>query len=451
MHLDGLLRGRLRPLSRAALLALALPAIACDRELPTSVGGELLPEANLVTYEILLPADSFLVADTAIAGFGSTARTTAALVANDHLGVLDAHGLMRFSAYPRTVPYRAAGDTIRIDSMPRYIGGELVVRLDTLGLGLDSLGTDTTIAFELYPIAESWDARTATWTVRSAELGDTLPWSTPGGTTGALLDTAVYMRSDTAGADSLVFSIDSATIAAWADSNDPSRGALLRTPDTGVFARVDVLRLRLFARPAARPDTVVTAATGVAEQTVIYDPEPAAPVAELRVGARWRSFLTFRDSLFDLTLPCPAGHAGCVVRLGDATVNRAQLLLTPVEVPDPFLPYSTMAVEARPVLGPVDLPLARAPIADTTGSVTGLDADTFDDPDGDRVSIAVTSLLMRLGATPDSAQNVRQRQLALVPVPEPNVFGFASFAGTGAGAEAPVLRLIVTVALPEEE
>lgn len=427
----------------AGALAVGLGAVACDQELPTQVGGDLLPDAAVATYELILPASEFLESDTAISGFGIGARSAALIVARDYLGELDANALAKFSAFPGRFTYTADSVTVT-DSTPTYIGGEVVVRIDTTALGLDEAGTDTTIGFQLHSVAEAWDARSTSWTVRSAVGGDTLLWSEPGGTRGALLDSARWVRGDSVAGDTLIFPIDSATVAAWSDTSS-AQGVLLSTEDAGVRARVGVLQLRLFVRPTEHPDTVVSTATGVRSQAYVYQPEPSEPDGVLRVGGNegWRSFLVFQDSLWDRVLPCPEGP-GCAIRLADATINRAELLLNADAVAAIHQPLTPFSLEARPVRGSSDVPLARAPLADTVGVASGLAASAFAAPADTVVTLSVGGYVRTLLAGPPDSDIAERRVLALTAIPDQLPFGFGSFEGV-AGANAPMLRLVVTV------
>lgn len=429
-----------------AFVALAAGAAgACEQELPTDVGGGLLPETALRTFELTLDASDFLVADTVLGGFGTFDRTGVLTVANDFDGMVDSHALLRFASYPSVVSYTTDSTTLVTDSMPTFVSGNVQIRIDTASLGLDTLGTDTTITLQLYTTAEAWDARTASWTARSATGTDTSYWSTPGGTTGALLGTATWTRSDTLAGDTLAFELDSATVAQWG-SDDPARGVLVSTPDAGARVQLRDARLRLKVRPSIDPDTLVTASTGLSASTFIYTPEQPAPTA-LRVGGRpaYRTYLTFVDSLFDRRFACPDAPTTCSFSLGDAAINRAELVLQPIPVAAPFTPLDTIAIEARGVLGPDGLPLARAPLNDTTGAAFAIAPAFFQDPDVAPIHVGVSSFVRALASRPDVAPEIVSRILALLSISEPLRFGYAEF------ADAPKLRLIVTIRPEVEE
>lgn len=432
-----------------AVLFGALTLGACEQELPTSVGGDELPEASLRTYEVVLDGSAFLERDTLVAGFGAGEIAPLLFVAEDWLDTLDAHALVRFREFPKTLTF-VDSTAVVTDSVIAFVDGRLVMRIDTASLGLDSLGTDSTIAFEIYQLAEGFDARSATWTARRAVLADTVPWTTPGGTVGDLIGAASWVRSDTIARDSLVFALDSATIAAWMDGGEEARSLLIRTTTPG--ARVPVgVRMQLNARLKADPDTTRAAIVSVEGQTVVFDPPTPEAVAELRVGERpaWRSFLVFAAGLDTLSIPCPGGPAGCSFRLGDATLNRAELHLTPLDVSPAWRTQSTFLLEVRRVLGGETRPLERTPLSDTTGVALVVPADLATE-DSSVVRVGVTWFVNELLVNPESVPGDRDRMVALLTSPEPITWGIARFGGVGTAA-APVLRLIVTLPPAEEE
>lgn len=443
-----------RPALVAGLTLGLLAVGACDQELPTDVGAELVPEAQLRTYEVLLADLAFLASDTIVRGFGTAPVAPALYVARDWRDTLNANALVRFGRFPETITYVDSGVT-RTDTVARYVGGSITLRVDTASLGLDTLGTDTTIAFEMYAIGESFDPRTATWTARRIEGTDSTLWTTPGGTPGALIGSGSWTRSDTVAGDTIVFQVDSAQIAAWQEATDAdARGILVTTTTAGARAQVVVPRLNLAARLDPAADTTRTVSAVVSGQTWVFDPPAPAPVDELRLGDRsaWRSFLVFRDALDTVTVTCPGGPIDCSFQLGEVTVNRAELVLTPLPVSEVYRPRGNFGVETRPVLGDASLSLERAPLGDTTGVALSVSPDFFDGVDDPTVSITVTRFVRGLlDAGGDTTVTVRNRTLAVSSVPEPLPYGIARFAPVGAAEGAPMLRLIVTVPEREED
>ncbi|HEX6589600.1 MAG TPA: hypothetical protein VF039_11290 [Longimicrobiales bacterium] len=439
-----------RSVGKGWLLVLGALALgACERELPTEVGAEHVPEAALRTYEIVLGDDVFLLGDTLVRGFGSSDLATLLVVAQDWRDTIDAHGLVKLRAFPRTLTFADSGNIVT-DTVLRYVAGRLVLQLDTVSLGLDTLGTDTTITFEIYQIAEPFDARTASWRARESVGADSVFWTTPGGTTGDLIATASWMRSDTMQRDTVSFVIDSATVARWDAGGDDERAFLIRTTTAGARVHLGIPTLRLDARMEEDPDTIRTLSSAVEAQTYVYDPAPPAPVDELRLGDRsaWRSYITFAPGLDSLEVPCP-NEPGCTFRLGDAMLNRADLVLTPLAVPEAWRLTFPIEVEVRAVLGGADRPLERAPLADTTGLAVVVPADF--EVEGDSITRLGVTRFVRglLGGAADSTITDRDRTIALVSDPEPVAYGIASFGGIG-HERAPLLRLIVTLPVREE-
>lgn len=446
-----------RPDWKALGLVVAVAFVAaCEQETPTEVGGDELPDAAVTTFELLLPASEFLLSDAVVSGFGRRGGAATLLVARDYASEFDAHALLEFSAFPRTVTYTRDSVAV-VDSTPTYVNAELVMRIDTTALGLDPATTDSAVTLELYTVAEQWSGIGASWTVRSAIAGDTLLWSTPGGTTGALLGSRTWTPGDTVLGDSIVFPLDSATVAALRDTTT-SNGVLLRTPDAGVRARVGLARLRLFVRPSAEEDrdTLVTTAVGAREQALLYQPQPPPPEeTRLRTGGGegWRSFLLFDPGLFDEVVPCP-GSPDCSVRLSAATINHAELLLAAAPIEPIFRPFGTFSLEARPLLGGADVPLARAPVGDTVGVARGIPPSAFTEAADSVVRLTVTGFLVQVQNALAEGSEV-PRGISLSTIPDRLPFGFGSFEGAPDAMvpepeNSPRLRLIIT-ARPEVE
>ena len=147
-------------------------------------------------------------------------------------------------------------------------------------------------------LTERWDGRTSTWQMAVDSLGDQSTWSTPGGGSVTPLGTTLW---DPAESDSILIEVDSATVAAWADSLDLSRGIRLSTPAPGVRLEVNSARLWLDALPSLRPDTIIDVLATTQNLTFLYDPLPDPPPDGLRVGGL--------DALLDIGDPCPACEA----------------------------------------------------------------------------------------------------------------------------------------------
>ena len=413
---------------------------ACADEDPASIGGPLLPGGAVQTIELTLDAADFLVADTTASGFSRASDTDRAIVARDAGGVLDANALYRFPQLPSAVTYITTTDSVRQDTMPSFIGGRVVIKLDTL-----SVQGGSPLRFSLYRINEAWDPRTATWDLRTDTLNFRQEWTEPGGTRGELLDTATWSAGS---GDSIAFQVDSLTLAIWDDTTNAGRGAMLVAETPGTRVRLSLPVIRLSARPSARPDTVVTVTANTAAWTFVFDPPPA-PGPELRVGGipAWRSFLRFRDVLGEIQVGhCDVAGGPCV-KLSDATINYAALLLTPVPASPAYLPIDSVFVDARPVFETPLVPLSRAPLSSVLAGRTfdPIPASAFALPGAPVVELAITSFVANLLSPPDDDDALDAPDLLalLAAPPESRNFGYAAFASRMA-AGAPRLRLIVT-------
>jgi hypothetical protein len=428
----------------ALLLGGGLALTGCTEEGPVAVGGSLLPGA-VRTYELLLDASEFLVADTAAGGFTRPAAAGFMLAAHQADG-LDAHALVRFTRFPGFVGYFDAAGQAQTDTMPRYFGGTVVFRLDTLRSGAPG-----PVVLHLYRTAEAFDPLTATWSLRIDSAGVQQPWSQPGGTSGALLDSAVWQP----GADSVTFAVDSQTVALWGDTLNAARGALLVpvTPDARL--RVTGALIRLQARPSARPDTIVAATAAAAATTFLYDP-PAPRLSSIQVGGvpAWRSFLQFREDLGDVPFRCPdVEGSGCTVRLRDATINYAAILLEPLVVAAPFTPRDTIRLEARAVRPSPLAPLLRSPLGERVGQSRSLILpERFSgDAPGTPIELTVTPFLARLAGAQQAGvgnDTLAARILAVTLPFEGTTFGIAAFGGRQGPGTPPRLRIVLS--LPSE-
>ncbi|MFO7259659.1 MAG: hypothetical protein DIU52_000790 [bacterium] len=430
----------------AFVLAAGMVALACADEDPTGVGGPLVPGGAVRTFEIVLEAEDFLVSDTALGGFVTQGQLLYRVLASGYEG-MTAHAVGRFAPAPASVTYVDASGATRTDTLPSYIGGRVVLRLDTLR----SVAPGP-VRLELHRVGEEWDPASASWTLRVDSGGVQLPWAQPGGTSAALVDTATW---DPAGHDSVSFRVDSLTVALWSDTLDATRGAFIRVATPGARLRSPSLILRLDLRPTAtNPDTVITTTVGTLGGTFFFDPNPP-PGSMLRVGGMpsWRSYFHVQR-LDTLVVPCPGEppESGCVVRLNEATINYAALVLQPDSTPGGLLPDDSLRIEARTVLTVPGVPLARSPLG-SRGSAylaPALAPETFrPGASPGAVEVPLTAFVATLAAGRTEAQGEPPRWFVLYPVVESGLFGFGTFGGLGSPAP-PRLRMIVTVATDAE-
>jgi hypothetical protein len=423
------------------LLAGGFVAVACTDEDPTGVGGDLPLGGTIRTYELILGPEVFLASDTSVAGFFKPSGSSFVVLSGGADG-LTSHVLVRFAAPPSSVIYRDTMGVSREDTLPTYIGADLVLWVDTLRSTASG-----PVELQLYRIGEEWDPRSATWAERVDSGNVRLSWSEPGGTRAGLV--AVGLWEPDAG-DSVVIAVDSQTVALWGDTTDATRGALIALPSPDV--RLVSLRpiLRLHARPSARPDTVVDVTVSAVGATFVFDPQPGA-TADLRIGGlpTWRSYLEFQR-LDTLTLPCPGEDpaAGCVLPLREVKINYAALQLRPTGLLSAFVPGDSLVIAARPVLVKPSVPVDRAPLGGNVAarSSNAIPPERFRPGGGGEdgaIEVPVTWFVEALATGPDDAPS---SVLALFATREGQDFGFGTFGGQAAGEAAPRLRLIVSTA-----
>jgi hypothetical protein len=414
-----------------ALLALPILA-ACGEEGPTEVGAGLLPPDAVRTFELILEPHQYMVFDTAFGLYSDPADMPFMVVANQFDGALDSHGLARF-ALPNFITVIDTLGTVQIDTVPRFVRGEVRVVVDTLRSG------SPPVRLALYRTAEPWDVN-ATWTYRTDVDGVRTPWNVPGGRGGVLIDTATWVaRTDTLAVDTLRFRVDSATLAIWADTANPARGALFVAETGGARVRIGVPQLTVEARSQFRPDTLYEAFAPLQRKTFVFSPEQPDIVSTPRVGGTpaWRTIFRLRERMDTLTFACP-GVPNCRIRLGDATINYAALQLQPVPPPAGFRPEADLAIGAYTLLPTALVPLQRSPMMEFMGTVT-VPASRFLAPDAPVSELPVTELFRRTAMRPENvpAGATVPTHFALTQPLDP-LFGFGTF------ESMPRLRLVVT-------
>jgi hypothetical protein len=422
----------------SVFLATGVVLGACASEVPTSIGGSLVPEGSVRTYELLLDAAGFIEFDTTLTGYVRPVESNNLVVARQFGGTLTAHTLARFVGTPASISVRDAQNNTITDTLPRLISGQVILRLDTLRTRLTA-----PVQLQLHTVGEAWDPFSATWALRVDSGAVRLPWRTPGGTRGRLLTTAAAAP----GVDSIIFDVDSATVKAWSDTLDLSRGALIASTTAGTRLHAASVGLRVQLRSSVR-DTIVSTFAGNIATTFVFDPQPA-PTANLRIGGTpaWRSFLRFRAGLDTIPLPCPNGVPGCVLRLRAGTINYAALQLRTLPAEGGFALEDTLIVDAYSVAASAEVPVGRSPLLARVGRSRSPVRPTEVVTGGTLLEVPVTGFFASLAApVPDSITTVaRTRNLALIGAPEGGTFGYATLAALG-GASAPKLRIIVTVA-----
>jgi hypothetical protein len=234
------------------------------------------------------------------------------------------------------------------------------------------------------------------------------------------------------------FAVDSATIAAWADTLSPVRGFIVRAEEADTRLRVADLTLVLDARSTRRPDTTFTATVRPADRIFVYDPEPPFTVDATVAGGTpaWRAMLHMRPRLDTLSLPCVDATAGCSVRLGDAAISAASLLFTASSPVLPgFVPEDSIGLAVRELFASPSIPIERSPLGDFAGT-TRLAAPSLFSGAGGTFEVSIGDYIRQFT---DDEDAVPGEWLALVGSPEGNTFGHASFVGR------PRLRLVISV------
>lgn len=418
----------------ALVAALAGALAACGSEAPLEIGPDLSP-VEVTSFEVIIPNEAFMDGYRTVPGFLLPWEVGYAMIATDVNGDVDFRTLARFPAPPRRVNYVDDQGITRPDTMPTFPSGRLIVVADTL------LSGDGSVTIALYRTTEAWDAATANWEMRIDSVGEREAWSTPGGALVELVSRASFSPQVD---DSLSLPVDSLTIALWADTANPARGAILVSETPGARVRVNELILHLSARPSERPDTLVDVLSNPTEYTFIgkdLDPEPGT----MRVGGMpaWRSFIRFADG-FDTLRVCRTPDR--CHRLSEVSINYAALVVRPTTPPSRILPEDTLHIQARAISVSPNIPLERSPLLERLNPfakpTVAFAPDDFDVPAGAiETEIPITTFIGKLATLRGAPEDARH--VALVTVPEGGLFGHAVFQAEG--PFAPTLRVVVSV------
>jgi hypothetical protein len=420
----------------AALGAVLLVGAGCSEELPTSPDPGMIP-VDARTVEVRLPFASFAENPRTYSGFGSTSDVGRGEIARDFDGVLNAHTLVRFGAFPRSVTVRDTAGVSRTDSVLTFPEGRIVVHFDTL-----SIRGEPPLDVSAAAILTPWQSRTATWEMAIDTLGGNEPWPTPGGGPVRAVAQAEWNPAD---GDSVVMAVDSATLVEWGDTTNLARGVRLsmETPDARV--RVRTAALRLDTRPSVRPDTIVQTSTGSGSITFIYDPVPDPAEEVLRIGG-----VPATRAVFDLNFPevlegpeevCEV--VGCPFELKPESVIFASLVLQTAPTPRAFRPVQSLSLDVRPVLSPERLP--RSPLGSSLlQAPRELPAAFFTEDGGGSIAIPMTSFVQAVISGTTNQGQATPRTLALLSAFEPESLDLATFAPPGSENE-PYLRIVFTL------
>ncbi|HSG47786.1 MAG TPA: hypothetical protein VLA43_08250 [Longimicrobiales bacterium] len=425
----------------AALAVMVLAAAACQETDPTSVEGGLVPVAPR-TVEVILPWSEFGQDVEIFGGFGTPSQLFTLVVSQGYRGDLDSRALIRFADFPRVSSVRDSTGTTRPDSMFTYLTGRVVARMDTIR-------TEVTgpVEMSLSILDQDWHERSTTWELLVDTVGDQRAWAEPGAGPGTLLGTSTW---DPALGDSIVFELDSATVALFEDTTGIRRTARIDMVTAGELVEMAAVNLRIDARPSINQDTVVVLNAGTSRSTFVYFPFPDPPPDGIRAGGApaWRTVLTLD---VPRVLNGPAAlceQVGCPFTLEPEGLNHASLILTSrASSPAAFQPSDSLLLDLRPVLVPERLP--KAPLGASFLGILGrsVDPGAFGSEAGVKIPITITEFVRAL-VDPDRAEDL-PNSLALLSLLEPFSVGFGDFDGPGDPGE-PVLRLILTASEPVE-
>ena len=429
-----------RKATNAALAAAGAGLVlftGCQDEVPTATDTGLIP-INPITVEVLLDFEDFVTELDVIGGFGSPADLGRGLVARGYRGTLDARTLVRFGNFQRSISVEDSLGVTRADSAYTALGGQIVIVVDST-----NAIPDTPVTLTAAITTTPWDRETATWDLAIDSLGVSMLWPTPGAGSSTPIGSVLF---DPSMSDTVVIAVDSATIAAWTDSTNLARGAMIDVVDVGARLEFSSVTLSIDIRPSINLDTIVSLTGGPSERTFIFQPSPDPDPPGLRVGGTpaWRTIMTV-DVPETLTGPPElCALVGCPLTLTAERINQAELVLT-TSFDDPaFAPLSAVLVDIRSVLAPELLP--RSPLGESMVGVLGqaVAPELFDAETGTTVSFPMTFFIQDLIRGVTRFDEPAPTTISIMTTFEPLLLGFGSFQGPG-GPGAPTLRLILTI------
>ena len=428
---------------------LAAAVGGCSESLPT-IEREELVRSGFAT-EVILEYHEFASGARVYGGYGKLSDLGAGFVAHDFGSRVDGVGggqdgleatsLLRFGRYPRSAQVLDTTGTNVPDTSLTFLHGRLVMRFDSLS----SVHGDEPVEIVAHALTEPWDGRSATWEYSIDSVGHREYWSVPGG---GVVEEIGRANWDPETGDSVKIRVDSAWIAAWADTTDHSRGVRVSAATPGVRLRVTAALLRLATRPSVNPDTIIQVPSTTENRTFIYAPVPRPPLKTLRVGGvpAWRTVM-------DLDIPSVLNHpeelcdiVGCPVGITPEHVSFAALRLTTRTAMRSFAPSDTLSLDLRSVLAPDYLP--KSPLGPSLNRAAGTPVphEWFQVPAGEIVEIPVTGLVRDLlrGETVDG--DPVSKTIAVLAAFEPRSVEYMTFDGATSPA-APTLRIVLNFSL----
>lgn len=429
-----------------AIAALGLVAVfgaGCEEQTPVSLDDQALP-GSPITITVEIPWSEFASNLEVFGGYGSAEEIGQGVLAEDFAGTLDARTLMRIGSYPRVATVQDTTGASRPDSTLTFLGGRFVAFFDTI----ESTNT-APVTLALGAMTEEWDQTTASWDFAVDTINDQRPWTEVGGGPVTAIAQAIW---DPAAGDTAVFVLDSAQVAAWADTTDLSVGARIEILDAGERLTLTRGVVRLDARPSSNPDTIIELSAVARGSTFIYSPFPQPPPDGVRIGGApsWRTILDLDVPAIIDGIPEFCAVVACPHTLTPGEISYAALVLTSRTTEAAFQPTDSIRLDVRPVLNRSAMPkspLGASLIASLFGRSVAPEA--FGSAPGLEIEIPFTGFARdRLRGT-DAAGNPTPETLALLSVIEPFSITFASFEGPQSAAE-PYLRLVLTIGPPVE-
>ena len=397
----------------------------CAQENPTEVGGSLLP-GGVRTYEVILDPSRFVLEDTSFSSFFDPRNSGFLMLARDFQGALNANILARLTI-PTIVQVRDSAGNARSDSTPTFTGGRVVLTFDTL-----AGQTQHSAALRVFRLAEEFDPNSVGWALR-VDTGDVeIPWARPGATAGTPISRATWAP----GLDSLFFGVDSATVAAWADTLSPVRGLVIQAETPGTRLRAASVALILDIRTEVRPDTTFTTVVQPISRVFVFDPLPPNRAGGSIAGGTpgWRALLRLKERLDTLALPCVDPVPGCSVPLGEAVISAASLLFAAGATVPGYAPEDSIPLGIRHVFTNPAVPIERSPLGSFAGNARNTSPAIF--LSGGDAEVPFGDYIRQFT---DDDEAVPGPWVSLVSAPEGATFGHASFPAL------PRLRLVVTV------
>jgi hypothetical protein len=411
--------------------------LAFWEELPTAARSDLIP-VEAITFKVTLPFDEFGSNLRVYGGYGGPVELSYGMMAHLYEGELEARTLIGLWPYPVAATVRDTTGTTRPDSSLAFVGGRVVAKFDTIASVHDG-----PVELAVGALEDSWHYRSASWRLAVDTVLDSRPWQEEGA--GPVLPLAVATW-DPAEGDSVIFEVDSAAVAIWADSAGAKRGMRLDALTEGVRLQTQTVRLFLITRPSSNPDTLLDLLVQARYRTFVYEPVLETPDTDLRVGGvpAWR---TVFDMDFPAALDGPAELCAlveCPLVLEPQMVNSALLTLKTGETQPAFRPSDSLRLDLREVLEPGRLP--KSPLGSSLTSLFGVafPPEVFGDSAGTRVTIPISGYVSDLIAAKSQPDLEIPGTLALLSAFEPLSLPFATFLGLD-GADGPEIELILTV------